>query len=69
MKRSIAVARLYFPDGHCEKQRLIHLTSKGCIASIEPLSHETAFTIWHRGEAHLSPNGTLQFIPSLRLHS
>lgn len=64
MTRSIAVARLYFPDGHCEKQRLIRLDSQDNVVGIEALTHETAFTLWHRGEAHLLPEGKL-LTPSL----
>lgn len=65
MTRSIAVARLYFPDGHCEKQRLICLDSRDNVVGIEALTYETAFTLWHRGEAHLLPEGKLQLTPSL----
>ena len=65
MTRSIAVARLYFPDGHCEKRRLIRLDSQDNVVGIEALTHETAFTLWHRGEAHLLPEGKLQLTPSL----
>lgn len=65
MTHSIAVARLYFPDGHCEKQRLIRLDSQDNVVGIEALTHETAFTLWHRGEAHLLPEGKLQLTPSL----